>query len=199
MQFYITFRFWFAQIVMKKNIIKILAIPGSLREKSSSNVIMYAAAHLLPVNVEIEFYNGISLLPHFNDSDYTPESITDLRDKISNADGVFICTPEYAFGIPGSLKNALDWTVGSGELTNKPVAVVTAASVGDKAHAALLLVLSALSSKVNPNATLLIPFIRTKVKNGEVIDQDILKQLQAVLASLVQTIQNQSDTFTVEE
>jgi chromate reductase, NAD(P)H dehydrogenase (quinone) len=174
---------------MKRASIKILAIPGSLREKSSSNVIMYAAKHLLPENVEIDFYNGISTLPHFDDSDKTPESITNLRKKLAEADGILICTPEYAFGVPGSLKNALDWTVGSGELTNKPVAVVTAASGGDKAHAALLLILSALSSNVNPNATLLIPFIRTKVKNGEVVDHDVLRQLQSVLLSLVQTIE----------
>jgi NAD(P)H-dependent FMN reductase len=178
---------------MKNKSIKLLAIPGSLREKSSSNVIMYAAAHLLPENVEIEFYEGISTLPHFNDSDEAPESIVNLRDRIAKADGILICTPEYAFGVPGSLKNAIDWTVGSGELTNKPVAVVTAASGGDKAHAALLLILSALSSNVNAEATLLIPFIRTKVKNGEIVDREVLKQLKNVISSLVQTIKTSSN------
>jgi chromate reductase len=178
---------------MKNKPIKILAIPGSLRERSSSNVVMYAAAHLLPENVKIEFYEGVSTLPHFNDSDEVPESITNLRSRLAEADGILICTPEYAFGVPGSLKNALDWTVGSGELTNKPVAVVTAASGGDKAHAALLLILSALSSNVNSEATLLIPFIRTKVKNGEIVDPEVLKQLKHVIFSLVQTIEESSN------
>jgi NAD(P)H-dependent FMN reductase len=63
--------------------------------------------------------------------------VFELRNRLNNAHGVLICAPEYAFGVPGILKNLLDWTVGSGEFVNKPLAVITAATRGDKAHASL--------------------------------------------------------------
>lgn len=85
-----------------------------------------------------------------------------MRDLIKNASGIIICTPEYAFGVPGQLKNMLDWMVSSGSLVDKPVALVTASSVGSHAHAALLLTLGALSAKVIDGATLLIPLSGVK-------------------------------------
>jgi chromate reductase len=173
---------------MSNKTIKILALPGSLRAGSSSNVVMRAAANVLPENVELNFFEGVGKLPHFDDSNEVPEAVLNFRNKLKEADAVFICTPEYAFGVPGSLKNALDWTVSSAEFVNKPVALVTASSSGEKGHAALLLILTALSAHVVPEATLLIPFIRAKVKNGELIDGEILNQLRIVVKELVESI-----------
>jgi chromate reductase len=173
---------------MENKLIKILALPGSLRTNSSSNVVMRAASDVLPENVTLIFFDGIGNLPHFNDSDEVPSLVSDFKNKIREADAIFICTPEYAFGVPGSLKNALDWTVSSAEFVNKPVALVTASSSGEKGHAALLLILSALSSKVDQKATLLIPFIRAKVKEGKIIDLEIVEQLRSVMLALIQSI-----------
>ena len=83
-------------------------------------------------------YDGLGNLPHFDDSKHPPETVTAFRTLLQVCDGVLICSPEYAFGVPGSLKNALDWTVSSGEFVHKPLALITAATGGDKAHAALL-------------------------------------------------------------
>src|SRR5882724_2214021 len=112
--------------------IRILGIAGSLRATSSSNVIMKVAAEMMPENVEFTIYDGLGTLPHFNDPGISPPEVEEFRRLLKNADGVFICTPEYAFGVPGSLKNALDWTVGTSDFDGKPVALVTASSVGDK-------------------------------------------------------------------
>lgn len=148
---------------------------------------------MAPAHVTITTYQGLGELPHFNpelDNDTPPTQITELRTLLKQADGVLICTPEYAFGIPGSLKNALDWTVSSGEFVDKPVALITASSVGNNAHAALLLTLGAISAKIADEAALLIPFIRTKVNsNGSITDLEILKSLQKVLGALMGTIQ----------
>src|SRR6187399_3234776 len=135
---------------------KILAIPGSLRENSSSNAILKSVIAMAPQGISIAIYGGVGSLPHFNDSEVVPEAVVDFRNQVMRADAVLICTPEYAFGVPGSLKNALDWTVGSGEFVDKPVGLITASSQGEKGHAALLLILTAISSKVVSDATLLI-------------------------------------------
>lgn len=93
-----------------------------------------------------------------------------------------ICTPEYAFGVPGQLKNMLDWMVSSSLLVDKPMALITASSVGTHAHAAILLTLGALSAKVIDGATLLIPFIRSKIDGeGNITDEEAEKALREVM------------------
>src|SRR6478752_7363088 len=95
--------------------IKILAIPGSLRANSSSNLVLKAIKDMMPSGAYVEIFDGVGNLPHFDDAPDVPELVQAFRKKIKEADAVLICTPEYAFGVPGSLKNALDWTVSSGE------------------------------------------------------------------------------------
>ncbi|EHQ28166.1 NADPH-dependent FMN reductase [Mucilaginibacter paludis] len=175
--------------------INILAISGSLRPNSSNAAIIRQVTAFAPPGVTINQYNGLATLPHFNpdlDNDTPPAPVFELRTLLKAADAVLICTPEYAFGVPGSLKNALDWTVSSGEFVDKPVALITASSVGQNAHAALLLTLGAISAKVADDAKLLIPFIRTKVNSdGEVIDEEVLQALKMVLKALIGAINDQ--------
>ena len=172
--------------------INILAISGSLRPNSSNGSIIDKISQLAPAGVIINLYNGTSALPHFNpdmDTDTPPATVTALRKLLANADGVLICTPEYAFGVPGSLKNVLDWTVSSGELVDKPVALITASSSGSHAHASLLLTLGAISAKVAEDAALLIPFVRTKVNaDGSITDAETLASLKKVLDALIAVI-----------
>jgi chromate reductase, NAD(P)H dehydrogenase (quinone) len=169
--------------------IKIVAIPGSLRANSSSNAILKAIATLASPEVVFEIYQGVGTLPHFNDPEEVPETVVAFRDKIKQADAVLICTPEYAFGIPGSLKNALDWTVSSGEFIDKPVGLVTASSQGEKGHAALLLTLTAISSRIINEATLLISFVRSKLDDrGNIKDAQVKNDLNSVLQSLIQSV-----------
>ncbi|HEX5168088.1 MAG TPA: NAD(P)H-dependent oxidoreductase [Cyclobacteriaceae bacterium] len=164
----------------------LLILPGSLRRKSSSNAIMKVIVEMITPEVEVEVYDKIGTLPHFNDPDEAPEPVNEFRMKIKKADAVLICTPEYAFGIPGSLKNALDWTVGSGEFIDKPVGLVTASSQGERGHAALLLVLGAISAKIIEEATLLISFVRAKLdEKGNVKDVATFNGLQKVVQSIL--------------
>ena len=166
--------------------IKILAIPGSLRANSSSNHILNAVVSVAPVGVSIEIFDRVGKLPHFNDPQEVPEVVIEFRNKIRSADGVLICTPEYAFGVPGSLKNALDWTVSSGEFIDKPVGLITASSQGEKGHDSLLLTLGAISSRIIPEATLLISFVRSKLDaSGNIKDPVVLRNVTTVLHALV--------------
>lgn len=164
-----------------------MAIPGSLRANSSSNKILNVMASLVSNEVSFEIFHDIGSLPHFNDAEEVPDSVNQFKNKVKACHGVLICTPEFAFGVPGSLKNALDWSVGSGEFVNKPVSLVTASSQGEKGHAALLLILTALSAKVVDDGTLLISFVRSKLDtNGNVVDPATLAGLQKVMKALVQ-------------
>ena len=101
---------------------QILAISGSLRAASSNTAVLRAATALAPPDVQIVLYSGIGELPHFNPDlegrELSP--VLDFRARIQAADGVLIACPEYAHGVPGAMKNALDWVVGSSEFLGKP-------------------------------------------------------------------------------
>jgi chromate reductase, NAD(P)H dehydrogenase (quinone) len=167
---------------------KILAVSGSLRENSSTQHILNNLKSWASPDVEIIVYTSLAELPHFNDAANPPAAVHMWRRQLAEANAVLLCTPEYAFGVPGSLKNALDWTVSSGDFVDKPVAVITAATQGDKAHASLLLTLSALSAKLSEKTNLLIPFIRARIQeDGNIKDAETIKALQGVLYALIKS------------
>jgi chromate reductase, NAD(P)H dehydrogenase (quinone) len=113
---------------------RILGISGSLRRDSHNTSLLRAAAMSLPSGVELEIYDGLADLPHYNadlDGDPPLESVARLREAIADADGVLIATPEYNGSLPGALKNGLDWAsrpFPDNALRGKPVAVVGAST-----------------------------------------------------------------------
>lgn len=179
---------------------QILAICGSVRPKSSNLSILQKLGSMLPAGVDYIIYNAIDTLPHFNpdhDNDNPEETFNQFRTLIQQADAVIICSPEYAFGVPGVLKNALDWTVFSGSFNTKPTAVITASSVGNNAHASLLLTFKALGAVIPPHGEILIPFVRTKVsEQGEITDAGILEAFGSLLEELIKAVE-ESQTNTL--
>lgn len=165
----------------------IVILHGSLRENSSSAAVIRTAVKMFGDRVNIIHYNGTGQLPHFNDMDEVPAVVVAFRKLIADADGVLICTPEYAYGIPGTLKNALDWTVSSGEFYQKAVSLITASSQGEKGHTALLHVLTAISCKLSDESNLIISFIRSKVeKGGEVTDAATIEAIRRTIEAFIQ-------------
>lgn len=119
---------------------RILAISGSLRASSSNTSLLQAAVVVAPQGIQLHLYSGLADLPHFNpdyDNDAVAISVVQWRMALRAADGIIFSTPEYAHGVPGVLKNALDWVVGSGELADKPVTLFDAPSRGTYAQASL--------------------------------------------------------------
>ncbi|MBL0182527.1 MAG: NAD(P)H-dependent oxidoreductase [Chitinophagaceae bacterium] len=175
---------------MVKKKIKILGISGSLRPDSSASAVLGIVSKLFPANVDFKIYTGIGEIPAFDDSKEIPFPVAGFIKQIEEADGVFFCIPEYAFGVPGALKNALDWTVSGTAFSDKPVALITAASQGQKAHAALLNTLTALGTKINEDATLLISFIRSKLdENKEVVDIATLEAIKKLVESFIKSVE----------
>lgn len=164
----------------------IVVLHGSLRDTSSSAAIIRKVSQLIGDTANLILFKGTGQLPHFDDKAEVPDSVTAFRKIIFDADGVLICTPEYAFGIPGTLKNALDWTVGSGEFDKKPVALITASSIGEKGHAAMINVLTAINGRMSEETNLLISFIRTKIgADGEVSDEKTISALSKLVGAFI--------------
>lgn len=186
---------------MMDRALTILALCGSLREDSSNAGIIKVISKMLPGHIRMLGYNGIASLPHFDGNEEAAQSVIEFRNAITAADGILICSPEYAFGVPGSFKNALDWTVSSGSLSEKPAALITASTGGEKAHAAMLNILTALNAKLIQETTLLISFIRAKLNsNGEITDEKTDQQLNALTNAFVQLIEReQSSAFTADK
>ena len=167
----------------------ILAISGSTRKQSSNLNLIKAIEKLYANELSIKIYDGLLNLPQFNpddDTENSPVQVTDLRKQIKEANGILICTPEYAMGVPGSLKNLLDWTVSSSDFSNKPVVAITASSSGQKAHLSLLATLQVIEALINERTQLLISFIKTKVNDRQQItDENTLKDVRSTMDAFI--------------
>jgi NAD(P)H-dependent FMN reductase len=130
--------------------IRILGISGSLRAASSNGNLIQALGALVPDGVEVSVYQGLGDLPAFNPDieDAILPAVAALRACLAAADGVVISSPEYAHGVPGALKNALDWVVGSGELVDKPVALINTSPRSTYAYGSLRETLTVMSARV---------------------------------------------------
>jgi len=127
------------------------ALCGSLRRTSKNRVLLEALREAAPANVTIEICDLLGGLPIFNpdlEGEATPAPVTAFAAKIAAADGLIIASPEYAHGIPGGLKNALDWLVSRAEIPHKPVMQAHASQRGDYALDALTEVLKTMSVRL---------------------------------------------------
>ncbi len=172
---------------------KIFAICGSTRENSSNLQIIKAIEVLSAEIMEFEIYNELAHLPHFNpdtgDAEL-PNAVAVFREKIGKADAVLICTPEYVFSLPGSLKNAIEWTVSTTLFSNKPVAIITASGRGEKAHESLQLIMKTIEAYMSASTQLLIQGARAKLDaSGKIIDEITLKKIMELIAGLSSIIE----------
>lgn len=169
----------------EKTTLRVLALSGSLRAASSNTTLLRAAAQLAPPNISVEIYQEIGALPHFNfdlDSENAPLEVLDFRRHLRESDAVLICSPEYAHGVPGSFKNALDWLVRSGELMDKPVALLNASPSSFHAHESLRETLSVMMARVTSTR---VPLAGNKITEAEIVsNHEISTILRQILASL---------------
>jgi len=170
---------------------RILAINGSLRTGLTNGALLRAAGTLAPAGMQVDLYEGLGALPHFNpDLDAPgmtpPPSVAEFRALIANAQGVLISSPEYAHGVPGALKNALDWAVSGNEFTDKPVVLWNAAPTGgEHAHAALRETLVTMGAKFLDDACLRAPLVRRQIDaQGKLTDAALAGQLTGSLVKL---------------
>jgi chromate reductase len=112
--------------------IKILGIAGSLRQGSFNKALLRAAQQLAPAGMSIDTYDNLGSIPPYNgdvEAEAYPEVVNEFKRLIRAADGILIVTPEYNYGLPGVLKNAIDWAsrpYGDSAWEGKPLAIMGA-------------------------------------------------------------------------
>jgi chromate reductase len=161
--------------------VRLLGVTGSLRRASYSTAILRELQGLLPAGVELEIVTP--RLPLYDEDEDTPEaleSVQAFRNKIAAADGLVICTPEYNHGIPGVLKNALDWAsrpTGKSVLKDKPALIISnspAFTGGVRAQAQMHETLLATSTLIVPGKQVVIGGVREKIRDGVFVDKSNL-------------------------
>ncbi|MEV6277454.1 NADPH-dependent FMN reductase [Nocardia sp. NPDC051832] len=167
----------------------ILLVSGSTRDASTNTAALRTVQATAPAGVTTVLYSGLTELPQFVPGDApAPAAVTGLRQQLAAADAVLFCTPEYAGLLPGALKNLLEWAVGSGELSDKPVAWINVAfeGRGEGAVASLRTVLGYVGAEIVDDASGRVTVSREAVgADGLVRDEAVRVQLADRLAHLV--------------
>jgi chromate reductase len=147
---------------------------------------------LAPEGIEIALYEGLGDLPHFNPDleEDEPAAVTDWRARVRGADGLLISCPEYAHGVPGVLKNALDWLVGGDEFIRKPVALLNAAPRATHAQASLAETVTVMSGRLVAEASIAVPLLGTKLDEaGIAANPEMSSALRAAVVAFARAIE----------
>jgi chromate reductase len=175
------------------NVMKVLAISGSLREASSNTAVLRALVALAPPGIEVSLHPPLDTLPFFNaDVEETslPPSVQAWRSSIRTANAIVISSPEYAHGVSGVLKNALDWLVGGVEINGKPIAVINARPQSTIAHGAPVETLRIMGGRVVDQTALAL--------TGPKPDSNVIvsnPKLSAILGSVLLSLRRATEEY----
>lgn len=176
--------------------IRLVAISGSIRRGSHCTAVLRSLGPLLPPTASLELC-ALDEVPLYNadlDGDHPPPAVAQLKDAIAGADGLVVCSPEYNYGIPGVLKNAIDWASRPGfasPLKGKPVLIMTASpgtAGGVRAQAQIRDALSATLARPLVRQHIAIAGIASRIQDGRLVDAPTLGFIQAGLTELVDEI-----------
>lgn len=168
---------------------QVLAISGSLRTSSINSAFCRAAVRLAPPELQITVFEGLGSLPHFNpDLDiesFPPPPVVVFREAVSQSSALIIASPEYAHGISGVMKNALDWLVSFEGSVYKPVAIINTSPRARHAYDALREVLVTMSATIVPHASVSLPLHGACTTEEEMIaSPDVRKAIFGALEEL---------------
>ncbi len=172
--------------------VHVLTVSGSLRAVSVNGAVLDAVAALAPPAVRVTRFAGLGGLPAFNpDLDAPgmapPAAVAEWRAAVASADALVICSPEYAHGVPGALKNALDWLVSGPDVPGLPVAVVNATTRAHIAHASMVETLRTMSAEVVAAACISLPLAPAQRSPAAILADPVASRLlTAVVAAVVQ-------------
>jgi NAD(P)H-dependent FMN reductase len=148
-----------------------------------------------PPSVSIRIFEVLADLPHFNpDLDVEgatpPAAVHDLRAQVGAADALLISSPEYAHGVPGSLKNALDWLVSAPEMVCKPIGLLNVSPRATHGYASLAETLRTMSTVVIPGASVELPLAGTGLDAARIVAvPDLAKMLRTAIDSLADAVE----------
>lgn len=162
---------------------KVLVVIGSLRAASFSRKIAQSAAALAPEGMEFEFVDGrdVPLYDQDLDGEEKPAAVMKLFDQVSGADALFFVTPEFNYGIPGTLKNWIDWAsrpAFKSPVKGKPALIVAcspAPTGGARAYAQLATVLSGTLTPVFLAPSFLVAAVHEKFDDAGELTDDVTR------------------------
>ncbi|XHS76627.1 NADPH-dependent FMN reductase [Burkholderiaceae bacterium UC74_6] len=166
----------------------VLALSGSLRQASINSAFCRAAARLATAPLRVQVYAGLGALPLFNPDleAQPPAAVQDLRAAVARADALLIASPEYAHGVSGVMKNALDWLVSDEGVVGKPVALVNTSPRAHHAYESLSEVLCTMSTTRVADASIAVPLLGGCVTEEAMLESpQACGAIRAVLAALV--------------
>ena len=171
---------------------KVIGICGSASRNSGNMAILKIIAESEKSDLDVDIIEDLAQLPPFRTeltTNNVPEKIIDVRNKIANADGIIICTPEYVFSVPSGLKNLIEWCVSTTVFADKPVGLITASANGEKGHEELKMIMNTLQTMFTDETTLLIQGIKGKVSgDGKITDVNTENQLRKFIQSFKELI-----------
>jgi NAD(P)H-dependent FMN reductase len=171
--------------------LNLLLVSGSTRRGSTNGAALRTAQELLADRAATVLHEDLAALPAFNpddDHDVVPPAVAAVRRQIAEADAVVFCTPEYAGTLPGSFKNLLDWTVGGGEMYNKPATWINVAAPGrgGGADATLRTVLGYVGAAILPSGGVRVPVARDALgDDGLIADAATREKLDVALTTIL--------------
>jgi NAD(P)H-dependent FMN reductase len=170
---------------------RVLAISGSLRARSTNTEVLLALRTIAPQPHTVLVCTEIGDLPHFNpdldrDGMEPPAAVRRFRDQVGAADAIVICSPEYAHGVPGVLKNALDWLVSAPEIVHKPIGLLNASSRATHAYVSLAETLRTMSTHLVPGASVTLPLDGRRLEAAAIAaDPALAALLRGALQALI--------------
>ncbi|HEY0180216.1 MAG TPA: NAD(P)H-dependent oxidoreductase [Dokdonella sp.] len=171
--------------------IRLLGLVGSLRREAYSRAVLRGLAEALPPDVELALRDvRLPLYDADADGDAPPPPVGELRAAIAASDGLVVATPEYNHGMPGVLKNALDWAsrpFGRSTLTGKPFLVVSSSPAftgGVRAQTQVVETLLAVAAVPLLGPQVVIGDVAAKVRDGRLVDAPSLEFALAAIARL---------------
>lgn len=177
--------------------LRVLAISGSLRAGASNTALLEAAAQLAPPGMTVRLYPSVAVLPHFNPDQDTadgaslPPPVVEFRTLVGQSDALLLSTPEYAHGLPGAFKNALDWLVGSTDFPGKAVAVMSPSGRSTYAQAQLREILATMSARLVERASVVVA-LRSRDMDPEAIvaDPELSAALREALVEISSAVRD---------
>ena len=172
---------------------RILAISGSLRKASLNTQLLQVAKETAPKGVTVHLYEGLGALPLFNPDleGHEPSTVRDFQKQLAHCDAVLIASPEYAHGVTGAIKNALDWVVASAEFSSKPVGILNAADRAHHAWNALQETIKTMDANLIPEACLVISL------TGSTLTVEAMKQEPRITSPLIKAMTALTHTVNV--
>jgi len=181
--------------------VKILGLSGSLRAASINSMLLRATALLAPPGIKVSIFDGMGQLPLFNPDleARPPASVIEFLKAIAEADALLIASPEYAHGVTGTIKNALDWLVGFEPFASKFVAVLKSSPRAHHADAALRETLRTMAALIVEPASISIPLLGAGLDESAIVNTPaIATEIQSSLRAIQRAVTSRHDQSAAE-